>query len=129
MLPQGHRLEKRRQVSWLDIQSEQLVSLPADSRTRRLIDATAITNGLTLTHAITVTQFTTMMQFVAAGVGIAIVPEGALSAASVSPGLSARPLEKPKLSRTMGLVALKSRNQTYFANKMIELVMQEWRGI
>lgn len=129
LLPKGHRLERRRQVSWHDIQAEQLVSLPSDSRTRRVIDAVAVTNGLTLSHSITVTQFTTMMQFVAAGVGIAIVPEGALSAASMSPRLSARPLEKPKLSRTMGLVALKSRNQTYFAGKMIELVMQEWRGI
>lgn len=128
VLPKGHRLEKRRQVSWSALQGQQLVSLPSDSRTRRLIDATAITAGLNLSHDITVTQFTTMLQFVASGVGIAIVPEGALAEA-LSIGLSIRPLVQPSISRVLGLITLKERSQSPFGEALIEQLEYEWKRL
>lgn len=126
VLPKGHRLEKRKQLSWGALQGDQLVSLPSDSRTRRLIDATAITAGLNLSHNITVTQFTTMLQFVASGVGIAIVPEGALVEA-LNIGLSIRPLVKPRISRVLGLITLKERSQSPFGVALIEQLEHEWK--
>ncbi|MCD0501598.1 LysR family transcriptional regulator [Bordetella petrii] len=126
VLPKGHRLEQQRQVAWSALKNEQMVSLPSDSRTRRLIDATAVTAGLNLAHTITVTQFTTMMQFVAKGVGIGIVPEGTLADA-LSLGLVVRPLVRPKVSRVLGLVTLKEREQTPVARGMVEQVEREWR--
>ncbi|NYT22185.1 LysR family transcriptional regulator [Alcaligenaceae bacterium] len=128
ILPKGHRLEKRKQVSWSAIQNEQLVSLPSDSRTRRLIDATAITSGLTLSHSVTVTQFTTMLQFVASGVGIAIVPEGTLAEAS-NIGLSARPLVHPRISRVLGVITLRERNQSPFAKELTDQLEREWKRL
>jgi len=56
-----------------------LVSLPHKSRTRRTIDGAASHAGYTLQHVATVTQFATMISFVRAGVGIAIVPSGAIA--------------------------------------------------
>lgn len=128
VLPKGHALEKRKQISWSAIQNERMVSLPSDSRTRRLIDATAITAGLNLSHTITVTQFTTMMQFVAAGVGIAIVPEGTLANA-LSLGLSVRPLNQPKIRRVLGLITLKARNQTPVAHALAEQIKRQWQSL
>lgn len=126
LLPKGHPLESRKQVPWSSIEKESLVSLPSDSRTRRLIDATAVTTGLKLTHAVTVTQFTTMMQFVASGIGIAIVPEGALSVDMKNAGLTARPLANPRVSRTLGLITLKEKKVSFFADKMIEQISGRW---
>lgn len=128
VLPKGHRLEKRKQLSWGALQGEQLVSLPSDSRTRRLIDATALTAGLSLSHNVTVTQFATMLQFVANGVGIAIVPEGALAEA-LSIGLSIRPLVQPRVSRVLGLITLKERNQSAFTEDLIDQLALEWRRL
>ena len=126
VLPKGHALVKRKQISWSAVQNEQMVSLPSDSRTRRLIDATAVTAGLSLSHTITVTQFTTMMQFVAKGVGIAIVPEGTLADA-LSLGLEVRPLVQPRVSRVLGMVTLKAREQTPVVHAMAGQIEQEWR--
>ncbi len=126
VMPGGHPLEKRKSVPWNAIRNEQMVSLPSDSRTRRLIDATAITAGFHLSHAITVTQFATMMQFVACGAGISIVPEGTLAEA-LSIGLSTRPLSRPKVSRVLGLVALRDRGSSLFVQEMIRQIEQGWK--
>lgn len=126
VLSRKHPLEKRKQVPWEALKNEQLISLPADSRTRRLIDATATTSGFQLKHNITVTQFTSMMQFVADGVGIAIVPEGSLAGA-LNIGLATRPLVQPKVSRVLGLVTLKERNSSSFAQAMMQQIEQDWR--
>ena len=126
VLSKGHPLEKRKQVAWEALKNEQLISLPADSRTRRLIDATATTSGFQLRHNITVTQFTSMMQFVADGVGIAIVPEGSLAGA-LNIGLATRPLVQPKVSRVLGLVTLKERSPTIFALEMMQQIELDWK--
>lgn len=126
VLSRKHPLEKRKQVAWAALKDEQLISLPADSRTRRLIDATATTCGFQLKHNITVTQFTSMMQCVADGVGIAIVPEGSLAGA-LNIGLATRPLVQPKVSRVLGLVTLKERNPSIFAQAMMQQIEQDWK--
>jgi len=126
VLSRKHPLEKRKQVAWEALKNEQLISLPPDSRTRRLIDATATTSGFQLKHNITVTQFTSMMQFVADGVGIAIVPEGSLAGA-LNIGLATRPLVQPKVSRVLGLVTLKERNPSIFAQAMMQQIEQDWK--
>ena len=81
ILPRGHPLKRsnRSSVALAELAAFPLVSLPYESRTRRIIDGAASAAGLTLRHAATVTQFATMMSFVRAGVGIAIVPSGAIA--------------------------------------------------
>lgn len=128
VLSKGHPLQKRKQIAWEALKNEQLISLPADSRTRRLIDATATTSGFQLRHNITVTQFTSMMQFVADGVGIAIVPEGSLAGA-LNIGLATRPLVQPKVSRVLGLVTLKERSHSVFAQEMMRQIELDWKGL
>ena len=53
------------------------MSLPTDSRTRRIVDGAAATAGFTFRHSITVNQFATLYSFVRNGVGLTIVPEDA----------------------------------------------------
>ncbi|AEC19654.1 LysR family transcriptional regulator [Pusillimonas sp. T7-7] len=69
-----------------------------------------------------------MLQFVANGVGIAIVPEGALAEA-LSIGLSVRPLVQPRVSRVLGLITLKERNQSAFAEDLIAQLEHEWKRL
>ena len=79
VMPRQHRLAPSQRVTLKQIAREPLVSLPNDSRTRRTIDAAASKQGIELQHAVTVTQLATTMSLVHAGLGLAIVPAGAVA--------------------------------------------------
>ncbi len=126
VLPKNHALAKRRTLPLSALDGIALVSLPNDSRTRRIIDAAAAAKGITLRHAVTVTQFATTMSFVRAGVGLAIVPG---SAASDLPhlGLIARPLTAPVLRRELGVISLRGRALSPAAAGLLALTRKQFR--
>lgn len=129
ILPRGHPLikqSKRSAVALAELVSFPLISLPYESRTRRIIDGAASAAGLTLQHAATVTQFATMMSFVRAGVGIAIVPSGAV-AGLLGKDLAVLALSKPRLSRDVGLIWLRDRELTPAARGFAAVVEEIWR--
>jgi DNA-binding transcriptional LysR family regulator len=129
ILPRTHPLaktSKRAAVALADLVSFPFVSLPYDSRTRRIIDGVASTAGHTLRHAATVTQFATMMSFVRAGVGIAIVPSGAI-AGFLGKDLAILKLVKPQLTRNVGLIKLRERELTPAARGFATIVEEMWR--
>jgi DNA-binding transcriptional LysR family regulator len=129
ILPRGHPLIKRSRrssVALAELVSFPLVSLPYESRTRRIIDGAASAAGLTLQHAATVTQFATMMSFVRAGVGIAIVPSGAVAGLH-GKDLAVLALSKPRLSRDVGLIWLRDRELTPAARGFAAVVEEFWR--
>ena len=78
VLPATHRLRSKNSIALRDLKDEEFVSLPTNSGLRRQIDGIAAANGLTLKHTTVVEQFGTLFDFVAAAVGVAIVPASAL---------------------------------------------------
>jgi DNA-binding transcriptional LysR family regulator len=129
ILPRNHPLiktSKRSSVALAELVGFPLVSLPYESRTRRIIDGAASTAGPTLQHVATVTQFATMMSFVRAGVGIAIVPSGAI-AGLLGKDLAVLALSKPRLSRDVGLIWLRDRELTPAARGFAAVVEEIWR--
>jgi DNA-binding transcriptional LysR family regulator len=129
LLPRSHPLIRmsKRSVALVDLIEFPLVSLPHESRTRRIVDGAASAAGHILQHAATVTQFATMMSFVRAGVGIAIIPSGAV-AGLLGKDLAVLPLSKPRLSRDVGLIWLRDRELTPAARGFAAVVEQVWRG-
>ena len=128
ILPRSHPLTKRARrssVTLTELVSFPLVSLPHESRTRRIIDGAASTAGHTLQHVATVTQFATMMSFVRAGVGIAIVPSGAI-AGLLGRDIAVLALTKPRLSRDVGLIWLRERELTPAAKGFAVLFEEMW---
>jgi DNA-binding transcriptional LysR family regulator len=129
ILPRGHPLTeiaKRSAVTLTELVNFPLVSLPHESRTRRTIDGAASSAGLTLRHVATVTQFTTMMSFVRAGVGIAVVPSGAI-AGLLGKDLAVLKLIRPRLSRDVGLIWLRERELTPAARGFALIFEEIWR--
>lgn len=129
IVPRNHPLiktSKRSSVAFADLAGFPLVSLPFESRTRRIIDGAASTAGYTLQHVATVTQFATMMSFVRAGVGIAIIPSGAI-AGLLGKDLTRLALSKPRLSRDVGLIWLRDRELTPAARGFAAVVEEIWR--
>ena len=125
VMPRRHRLARSQGVTMEQIAREPLVSLTNDSRTRRTIDAAASKQGITLEHAVTVTQFATMMSLVRAGLGVAIVPAGAIVGFNTD-GLSTLPIIRPTLSRNLGLITLKEREPTPAAIGISTLIRSVW---
>ena len=131
ILPRTHPLSKtakRSSVTLADLVDLPMVSLPHELRTRRIIDAAAAAAGRTLHHVATVTQFATMMSFVRAGVGIAIVPSGAI-AGLLGKDLAVLTLTKPRLSREVGLIWLRERELTPAARGFADLLETMWRAV
>jgi DNA-binding transcriptional LysR family regulator len=129
ILPRRHALTeiaKRSSVTLTELVNFPLVSLPHESRTRRTIDGAASSAGLTLRHVATVTQFATMMSFVRAGVGIAVVPSGAI-AGLLGKDLAVLKLIRPRLSRDVGLIWLRERELTPTARGFALIFEEIWR--
>lgn len=127
VMPHGHPLAARRKLALHQLDGVPLVSLPLESQTRRTLDAFASVNGLTLRPAVTVTQFATALRCVEAGIGLCVLPQGALPSASTSP-LVARPLISPKLARTLGLVTLRGRPAAPGARRLLDDLDAHWHG-
>ena len=125
VMPRGHTLSKKSGVSLLDLKDVALVSLPKEAQTRRLLDGLASVEGINLQHAVTVHQFATVMQCVHAGVGLALVPGGAIPFA-LSAGLISRPLVKPILNRMMGVIMLRDRSLTPSVKGFLSHVESHW---
>jgi len=111
VMPSEHPLAAKSQIALDDLQTYSLISLPKEAQTRRLLDSHTSVVGATLHHAITVNHFATLIQCVYAGVGIAVVPSGAVPAA-LHADLVTRPLTQPKLGRTIGAIYLRERSLT-----------------
>ncbi|HTR88301.1 MAG TPA: LysR family transcriptional regulator [Reyranella sp.] len=125
VMPARHKLAAKRQVSMADLAGQPIVALPTESRTRRTIDAAAATAGLTLRQMVTVTQIATLLGLVGAGVGIGIVPKGAVRG-PMGRGLRVIPLGPPLLTRRLGLIALREREPTPAASGFIALLKRRW---
>jgi DNA-binding transcriptional LysR family regulator len=125
VMPARHRLAGRRGVSLADLADEPVIGLPTDSRTRRTIDAAAATAGVPLRQSVVVSQFATLMALVGVGVGLGIVPKGA-TRGPLARGLLSVALKEPRLTRRLGLIALREREPTPAAAGFIALLRRQW---
>ena len=125
VLPSKHPLANKKGISLIQAAKFGMVSLPREAQTRRLIDGLAASAGLPLRHVLIVDQFATLMECVNAGVGLAIVPGGAIPT-TLGAGLISRPLAKPSVRRTIGAVMLKGRSLTPSARGFLSHLQTLW---
>jgi DNA-binding transcriptional LysR family regulator len=119
-----HKLAGRRKLSLSDLADQPVVALPADSRTRRTIDAAAAMAGVPLRQMVVVTQIATLLGLVAVDVGIGIVPRGSVRG-PISRGLRVVPLE-PRLVRRIGVITLRDREPTPASAGFLALLRRQW---
>lgn len=125
VLPKAHDLARKKTLSLSDLKGEPLVSLPGDSRTRRVIDGAASAIGLTLNHVVTVSQFATMLGFVRAGIGLAIAPRSGVTS-FLGKELVAVPVRGRPLARDLGLITLREREASPAAAGLMSLIKRQW---
>jgi DNA-binding transcriptional LysR family regulator len=125
VVPAGHKFASRRHLGLSELASQPIIGLPTESRTRRTIDAAAATAGITLRQMVVVTQIATMLALVGAGVGVGIVPKGAVRG-PMGHGLRVIPLGEPRLTRRLGSIALREREPTPAASGFLALLKRRW---
>ena len=128
VMPARHRLAQRHGLSLGDLRDEAVIGLPTESRTRRTLDVAAASAGITLRQTVIVGQFATLMGLVAAGVGVGIVPKGATQSL-LARGLRSVPLGEPRLTRRLGLIALREREPTPAASGFLALLKRRWSKV
>lgn len=99
----NHWLSGREQVSWADLQHENLILPARRTGNRMLIDDALARAGLPLSWSFEVTRTSTALDLVSAGLGIAPVPRSA--GATVDPTqICIKPLGTPVVSRPVGFL-------------------------
>ncbi len=119
VLPHRHPLVRKPVIRLKDVADEPMISMPVESWFRRSIDVAANRHGVVLNHSIIASQFGSQLRFVAAGLGIAIVP-----AAAVPPtgdySIVVRPL-RPAITRRVGILRLAERPLSVAAEAFVDI--------
>jgi LysR family carnitine catabolism transcriptional activator len=117
----------KRALGLRDLRNEPFVSLPTAAGLRRQIDGIAAAQGISLTYTTIVEQFVTLFDFVAANVGVAIVPASALPRRTPR-GVVVRKLAAPALIRRVGILRLKSRPLTPAAAGFLHMFRPQFQS-
>lgn len=122
VVPDDHPLGRKARISLADLQNQQMIALPPDSYVRRIVDGAAGAAGLWLQHSVIAPGFLDILNLASAGVGIGVVPEGAISERFLT-CLKARPLINPALALSMGMISLRTRHVTPAASGLMRMIV------
>jgi len=102
VLPTSHRLARRRRIGLDDIADEPLVGFSRDAELRTTLDRELATARQLRTPDFVVDRFRTALSFVAAGLGVMVVPSIVVGA--IPTGAKLVDLDHPELRRTIGVI-------------------------
>lgn len=118
-------LQKNGTLRFDDLKDLSLVSLPAGSETRRVLDATAAVRGMRLHHAVTVTHLTTLVGFVCENECVAVVPSPSITGL-LHPDLVRCPIEAPVIPVSIGVVRSAERGLSPAAQGLLATIKDHW---
>lgn len=127
LIPVTHPLAASRQpLSWSEVAALTHISMPLPSSVRQYADAALLAHRVRFTPRYEVEHLATINAMVAAGLGVAALPE---LAAAVAPqrGLVQRRLVDPDMPRPIGLVTRRGRSLSPASAAMVEFLRQEMR--
>lgn len=124
-VPDGHSLAGREHVALADAGDEPFVTLQAPIGLRRLTDELCARAGLTPRFAFESTEIGTLEGFVAAGLGVAIVPQPRPQRAE--PGVRYLPITDDSAHRMIGLSRLRERPLPPVVDRFARFVATRFR--
>lgn len=101
--PSAHRLAGRASVAWAELEGERLIAIHRQSGNRSLVDAATAGLPFAPDWRHEVHHMATAVAWVAAGLGLAVLPRMAVAAAA-NPDVVALALTEPEITRRIGLV-------------------------
>jgi len=128
VLPKDHPLAKDvAPIRLAQLRDVPMISPPRDSYTRKLVEGAAASAGFTLRTAVLVPGFPEVFAYVREGVGVGILPTGAMPT-PVPPDVRARLLSAPALSVPVTLIRLAGRHMSPAASSFWSLVLEHLKS-
>lgn len=122
-----HALARRTRIGLPALAGVPLVSFPAESRTRHIVDRAATAAGLSFHYVTTTNRLPTLHELVRNGVGLAVVPKSERPSPD-DPDLTSLPLVGQGLSCRVGIMRLGERELTAAAAQFLNVVRNWWRA-
>lgn len=119
--PSDHELSRRSSVSWSDLQNVKLIRVNSQTANRFIVDQSLGHRRETLDWAYEVQHTLTAIRFVRAGIGLTVMPRTAVRSL-VDEKLSAIPVKKPSVTRTIGILSHVSRPPSQTATDFIKVL-------
>ena len=119
-----HALSRKRRLAWRELQPHALIYAGLESGNRQLLDGTLGATGTQLRASCEVQRSSTAVGLVAAGVGVAVVPELAMQKGAY-PELRVIPLVDPVVSRSLVLLKRRKAWLTPPAQALYDLILSE----
>jgi LysR family hydrogen peroxide-inducible transcriptional activator len=127
VVPAGHRLARRRRVSWRQVADERFVLLHDDHCLAGQVQEYCVPHGLEPSVAVRGTQLSTIASMVAAGLGVSVLPEMFRTADATAERVYV-PFAPPAPERELCLAWSLLRYRTNAARAFAEAVRAEVRS-
>ena len=111
LLPKRHRLAQAKSVALADLNGESLLVGSDVCAYRALVVGAIHESDVDVALRVRFGDGATLAHGVAAGLGVAILPEGFFLRGSPAPGIVARPLRRPRIGIGIGIIEARRRAQ------------------
>lgn len=125
--PAGHSLARQKSVRWLELANSPLIRISQQTGNRALIDDALGSRRESLDWRYEVQHVATAVSMVLAGVGLTIVPRLAVDVMGM-PGIAAVPLERPSITRTIGILSRRGVPLSPAAESLADLIRRHLRA-
>lgn len=120
-----HPLATAKSLTWADLAGHPLIGVSKTSGNRAVLDRALTTAQVQLNWFYEVNHLSTSLGLVEAGLGISVMPK--LATPQVEhPVIATVPLNRPLVSRTIGLVERRGGRLSPAAIRFREMLIQEW---
>jgi LysR family transcriptional regulator, carnitine catabolism transcriptional activator len=127
VLPSRHPLVQRSLIRLKDLANESMISMPSGSWLQRRIDVAAHEQGIVLKHSIITNLCGSQLEFVAAGLGLAIIPAAVLPLSNEYP-IVVRPL-RPEITRRIGILRLAERPLSVASEAFLDFFLPKFLAV
>lgn len=125
LIPSAHPLARsKKPLRWADTEALPHISMPLPSSVRQYADAAMLQHRIRFAPRYEVEHLATINAMVAAGLGVAALPELAAVVAHQT-GLVQRKLVEPDIRRPIGLVTRRGRSLSPASAAMVEILREE----
>jgi DNA-binding transcriptional LysR family regulator len=129
LLPAEHPLARRKKpLRWAETLALPHISMPRPTSVRQYAEEAFLRNGLRFAPQYEVEHLATINAMVAAGLGVAALPELAAMVAQGS-NVVKRRLVEPVMPRPLGLVTPRGRRLSAAAQALVEVLQRETQGL
>lgn len=116
-----HAAAGQKSIRWADIEGERLIRISTQTGNRILLDDALGAAGERLHWGSEVQHVATAVSLVAAGVGMTVVPRGAVDVVRAQ-NLACVPLRSPSVTRTLGIVTRRGIPLTPMATSLLAII-------